>query len=59
MITDTERLDFIAECARFSRTGISFDWDGFYRLSTRNNIGPPKDDIRNAIDAAIMGKTME
>lgn len=55
MITDKDRLDFIEKLAKFSRTGVSFDWDGkgHYRMMVVHFIGPEKDNVREAIDTAI------
>lgn len=58
--TDADRLKFLEETARTSRTGISFDWSGSienvmggYRFMSRHNVGKPHNSIREAIDTAI------
>lgn len=58
MITDEERLDFIAQQARMSRIGISFVWYGSkphtgYTFITHEKSGSIKPTIREAIDSAI------
>lgn len=58
IITDIDRLNFLEETARLSRTGVSFDWDGTaatsgYRFMSRHNIGQPQVSIRKCIDTAI------
>lgn len=58
MITDSERLNFLEQTARLSRTGVFFEWvaafEGTgYRLMRHNHLGEPKRTIREAIDVAI------
>ena len=56
-ITDAERLDFIAEAARMSRTSVFFDYDGAtgsYRFFiSPDYISKSKTSIRDLIDCAI------
>lgn len=57
---DAERLDFIEQQIRKSRTGVSFDWvpsvDGDpsgYRMMWRHKIHEQKKTLRAAIDEAM------
>ena len=60
MPTDTERLAFLEEKIRKSRTGVSLDWvpseegdpSGF-RFMRHHYIGGPKKTLRDAIDAEM------
>jgi hypothetical protein len=63
-MTDTERLDWLEQQARKSRTGISFDWvpsvDGEasgFRFMRKFFIGEAKTNIRSAIDGAVLIRT--
>lgn len=60
-MTDGERLDWLAKAVSASYTGISFDKipamegeRGGWRFMRKHWIGEPQDDIRTAIDNAIM-----
>jgi hypothetical protein len=62
-MTDSERLDWLEQAAKRSRTGISFDWvpkfedeRAGFRFMRRFFIGEPRLDIRSAIDAAVGGE---
>jgi hypothetical protein len=60
---DAERLDFIEEKAKGSRTGVSFDWckhveDGYvtdhgYRMMRVHELGNRFKTLRESIDAAM------
>jgi hypothetical protein len=55
VMTDTERLEFIANWAKRSRTGVSIEWtrdDGF-RFMTFHKVDQGKPSLREAIDAAM------
>jgi hypothetical protein len=57
-ITDKQRIDFIEEWARKSRTGVSVDWDPVgYRFMSFHNLGDFHRSAREAIDAAILART--
>jgi hypothetical protein len=57
-ITDKQRIDFIEEWARKSRTGVSVDWDTVgYRFMSFHNLGDFHRSAREAIDAAILART--
>lgn len=58
--TDEERLNYIQDMVKRSRTGISFDYipavedeRSGYRFMRFHHIGEPCDDIREAIDRQI------
>jgi len=58
--TDEDRLEFLQDAAKMSRTGLSIDWvpsvDGEksgYRVMTFHNIGPTGGTVRDAIDHAM------
>ena len=63
MNIDKERLDFLERMARKSRTGISLDWipsvdserSGF-RFMRHHHVGEPCDDVRKAIDRAMINE---
>ncbi len=53
-MTDAERLDFLEQCAKQSRTGVTLEWtleEGF-RLMTFHKVDRGQAAIRDAIDAA-------
>lgn len=57
---DTQRLDFLEQQTRISRTGISFDYalsqgqeDGGYRFMRYHKLHSRKKNIREAIDEAL------
>ncbi len=55
MPTDAERIDFLAEWSRRSRTGVSVEWspEDQFRLMTFHQIDAGQPNIREAIDAAM------
>lgn len=60
-MTDAERLNWLETAAAISYTGISFDKipacegeRGGWRFMRKHWIGDPQDDIRTAIDNAMM-----
>lgn len=59
MITDKDRLDFIEERARLSRTGVVFVWKGGdvgYKYTEHRHIGYECINVREAIDAEIANR---
>lgn len=61
ILTDIDRLNFLEETARLSRTGISFDWhnngsENGYRFIHRHYTGTVHNSIRKAIDTTINEK---
>lgn len=54
-MTDTDRIAFLEEWAKHSRTGVSLEWspeEGF-RLMTFHKIHRGQASVRDAIDAAM------
>jgi DUF1365 family protein len=55
-MTDAERLEFIANWAKRSRTGVSIEWtpeDGF-SFMTFHKVDRGQSNLRDAIDAAVV-----
>lgn len=55
MPTDAERIEFLEQWSKQSRTGVSLDWspeDG-YRVMTFHKLDGGQGNVRAAIDAAM------